>query len=276
MSSTDRLTFTLAPHGIIHLVSSNADKWMVADINPKAFNLYNEALYPETIVSNQQLFPDLDAAFISHALQQDEYQLESIYLPGFDGYCRVSSIRQEDQCCLYIYPIPITTVEQPNTSIDLPEFFSNMVFESMPDYMFVKDKEFRIVLVNSNFLQLYPEEMRDTILGTTTLERYEPAEREAFLAMDRKALAEGFSATEETITFPNGQIRTLFTRKIRFIGPNDESYILGLASDITDAKEAKRLIEEQNEQLKEQAKEALTLTAQAKAADQAKVYFSQT
>ena len=39
-----------------------------------------------------------------------------------------------------------------------------------------------------------------------------------------------------------------------FIGPNDESYILGLASDITDAKEAKRLIEEQNEQLKEQAR----------------------
>ena len=53
MSSTDRLTFSLAPHGIIHLVSSSADTWMVADINPKAFSLYNEALQPETIVSNQ-------------------------------------------------------------------------------------------------------------------------------------------------------------------------------------------------------------------------------
>ena len=215
----------------------------------------------------------MDESLVAHALQQNEYQLESISLPGFDGYCTISSIRQEDQCCLYIYPIPTSNVEQPNTSIELPEFFSNMVFESMPDYMLVKDKEFRIVLSNSNFLKVYPEEMRDSIIGTTTLENYDPVEREAFLTMDRKALAEGFSSTEETINFPDGKVRTLFTRKIRFIGPNNQPYILVLATDITDENNAKRLIQEQNDKLKEQAQEALKLSAQAKAADQAKSLF---
>ena len=54
------------------------------------------------------------------------------------------------------------------------------------------------------------------IIGHTTLEEYDEIEREAFLAEDRRAFETGYSEIEETINFPNGEERVLFTKKIRF------------------------------------------------------------
>ena len=64
---------------------------------------------------------------------------------------------------------------------NISKAFLDLVIENMPEYVFVKDKEFRLVLVNSNFRNLYPEDVRDHILGTTTLEQYDEDERNAFL-----------------------------------------------------------------------------------------------
>jgi len=117
------------------------------------------------------------------------------------------------------------------------EKFNNLIFESNPDCIFVKDTEFRIALANQNFINLYPKEKQDKVIGYTTLEEYRPDEVDMFLEMDKKAFFDGFSETIETITFPDGICRTLHTKKIRFEGVNNEQYILGIATDVTERKE---------------------------------------
>lgn len=75
------------------------------------------------------------------------------------------------------------------------------------------------------------------MIGYTTLEDYYPDEVDIFLEMDKKAFFDGFSETTETITFPDGVCRTLHTKKIRFEGVNNEQYILGIATDVTERME---------------------------------------
>jgi PAS domain S-box-containing protein len=125
--------------------------------------------------------------------------------------------------------------------------FQSVVFDNVPDMLFVKDSEFRIVQANQAFLNAFPEDMRANVIGTTSAEGFKDDEREAFLAFDRIAFDKGFSQTEETILFPDGRYRTLLTKKVRFKDELGEVFILGVASDITDVKQAQQelLVSEQ-------------------------------
>jgi PAS domain S-box-containing protein len=116
--------------------------------------------------------------------------------------------------------------------------FQTVVFDNVPDMLFVKDSEFRIVQANQAFLSVYPEDMRDDVIGTTSLEGYDDDEREAFLVFDRVAFDKGFSQTEETIQFPDGKRRTLLTKKVRFKDDLGGVFILGVASDVSDIRQA--------------------------------------
>lgn len=127
--------------------------------------------------------------------------------------------------------------------------FQNLISENIPDLIFVKDPEFRIVQANPAFLAMYPTEQRDQVIGYTTLESYDPDEAEAFLTHDKKALKDGYSEVEETVAFPNGRIHTLLTKKVRFENTKGEPFILGVARDITAAKKAEDEILRSNEEL---------------------------
>ena len=112
--------------------------------------------------------------------------------------------------------------------------FQKVIFENIPAIMFVKDENFRIIECNSQFLSVYPESMRDKVIGRTTVEEYDEREAEEFLREDRKAFAEGYSETEESILFPTGERRTLWTKKIRFKNSDGVPFILGVSTDITE------------------------------------------
>ena len=118
--------------------------------------------------------------------------------------------------------------------------FQSVVFDNVPDMLFVKDTEFRIVQANEAFLNVYPENMRSSVIGSTCLEGYKEDEREEFLFFDRIAFDKGFSETEESILFPDGKYRTLLTKKVRFKDEQGEVFILGVASDITEIKQAQQ------------------------------------
>ena len=126
--------------------------------------------------------------------------------------------------------------------------FLELILNSIPDMVFVKDSDFRIVRANTQFLEAYPEYKRDNIIGYTTVEQYDPHEAEAFLQEDRNAFRYGHSETIEEILFPDGVIRTLATKKKKFITHDNTEFILGIARDITQMKLVeKRLIETNNE-----------------------------
>lgn len=123
------------------------------------------------------------------------------------------------------------------------------IFSAHPDALFVKDEEFRIVKANAAFLHFYPEEQRNGVIGTTTFERYDEAEKEAFFVQDKIAFAEGESSVYETIHFPNGERIVLFTRKIRFTGDNGRPHILGIARDVTEKEDLLEELKRSNEEL---------------------------
>lgn len=115
-----------------------------------------------------------------------------------------------------------------------------LIIETNQDLIFAKDKEFKIVLANSAFLALYPEDMQDKVIGYTTLESYQEDEVAEFLQNDKVAFHKGKSDVIEKITFPNGEIRSINTVKTRFFDNSGEPYILGVSRDVT---ERERLIE---------------------------------
>ena len=115
--------------------------------------------------------------------------------------------------------------------------FQDLIYANLPSYVFIKDAQFRMVSANKKFLQLYPTNVREHIMGTTTLEAFDEKEREAFLIEDRKAFETGYSEVEESILFPNGERRILWTKKVRFYNVLGEAFILGLSTDITEIKQ---------------------------------------
>jgi len=68
--------------------------------------------------------------------------------------------------------------------------------------------------------------MRDSVIGTTTIESYTKEDREAFLENDRIAFDEGYSEVTETVRMPSGDTLTLYTQKVRFEDSNGTPFIL--------------------------------------------------
>lgn len=127
--------------------------------------------------------------------------------------------------------------------------FQDLITNTIPDLIFVKDSEFRIVEANEAFLNIYSEDVRSSVIGSTTFEKFNPEEAEIFLKHDKIALEDGYSETEEQVTLHGGSVRTLFTTKVRFTNHEGENFILGIARDITEAKKAEANILRANDEL---------------------------
>ncbi|MFK8068470.1 MAG: CHASE domain-containing protein [Gammaproteobacteria bacterium] len=127
-------------------------------------------------------------------------------------------------------------VEQRTEELEDVKSFQDLIMSNIPDLLFVKDEDFRIVQANPAFLEVYPEDKRDAVIGYTTLEEYDPEDAEEFLKHDTQALERGYSEVEESINFPDGKSRILFTKKVRFEDKRGNKFVLGLGRDITDIK----------------------------------------
>ena len=136
-----------------------------------------------------------------------------------------------------------------NKKLSETEEFQKLIKESIPDIIFVKDSEFKIVEGNSSFFNIYPKEMRDKIIGFTTVENFHPEHAEQFLEKDREAFEKGRSEIIETVQFPDGRIRTLHTHKIRFHNNSDQVYIMGIAHDITEREDLIQKLLDSNTEL---------------------------
>ena len=145
----------------------------------------------------------------------------------------------------------ITEKRQRELEREEQQKFMELVLESIPDPVFVKDSHFRIILANKAFLELYPEDKRDQIIDTTTIEDYSPEDAEAFLAEDKKALEHGYTETYETIAFPNGTKRTFFTKKVAFNNAENEPNILAMARDVSELHKAQEELKRSNQDLQD-------------------------
>lgn len=140
--------------------------------------------------------------------------------------------------------------KQNNDLVNLAELYE-LITETNQDLIFAKDKDFKLVLANRNFINLYPPEMRDKVIGYTTLESYPEEEARDFLQNDVIAFETGRSEVIEKITFPSGKIRTINTVKTRFELMSGEPYILGVSQDITEKEQLIAQLTKSNNDLDE-------------------------
>lgn len=124
-----------------------------------------------------------------------------------------------------------------------------LITEGNPDFIFAKDKDYKLVFANQAFMAIYPADKQDKIIGYTTLEEYDDAEAEAFLEQDKLALEVGFSETFEKIAFPDGNVRTLHTTKKRFFDYEKNMYLLGVSRDVTERETLIQQLEKSNKEL---------------------------
>lgn len=173
-------------------------------------------------------------------------EARGLHKDGSIFYKQVTMITQYDEQGEMIghhcFMKDITARKKAEQELDSALRFQSLIFESIPDLLFVKDSEYRIVQANPAFLNVYPENIRDTVIGTTTLESYAPDEVEEFLTFDKQAFVEGFSRVEESICFPDGIVRTLDTQKVRFTDNAGDTFILGVARDVTDIRVAEKAL----------------------------------
>lgn len=127
--------------------------------------------------------------------------------------------------------------------------FQNLMLSLIPDIVFVKDKNLNIVKANPAFLSLYPKQIREDIIGQTTLDLYTEEEANAIREDDKKAFDQGHIQIEEKITFPDDTIRTMHTTKIKFKDTKGEEFLLGFSRDITNEKKAEEEIIRSNIEL---------------------------
>tara|TARA_B100001971_G_C18188218_1_gene536953 strand:+ start:143 stop:1435 length:1293 start_codon:yes stop_codon:yes gene_type:complete len=113
------------------------------------------------------------------------------------------------------------------------DFFEKMM-ETIPQMVFVKDESLIIRQANTAFLEMYAEGERDKVIGSTTFEDYPDDQVERFIENDNKALSgEEVNVTSE-IDFPSGERKKVLIRKTRFFDKDDNKYVLGVLTDITD------------------------------------------
>ena len=126
-----------------------------------------------------------------------------------------------------------------------------LAYDASNDKIFVKDEKFRLVMANRAFMEMYPKEQRDEVIGFTTLEKYRPDEVEAFLKNDRHAFEHGRSEVIEKLLMPNGQMRVFLTIKTRFKNDLGEPYILGVSRDVSEKEQLIEALEQSNKDLDE-------------------------
>jgi PAS domain S-box-containing protein len=126
-----------------------------------------------------------------------------------------------------------------------------LINETNPDLIFAKDRDYKVIHANSAFINLYPKEDQDKIIGYTTVEGYRKEDADVFLTHDRIAFEKGISEVVEKVAFPSGETKTLFTTKKRFKSANGDDYVLGIARDITENENLIALLKKSNKDLDE-------------------------
>jgi PAS domain S-box-containing protein len=132
------------------------------------------------------------------------------------------------------------------------------IINCVPDPIFVKDHQHRLVLVNDAECRLAGKS-RQELLGRTDHDILPPEECEVFWRQDDRVIETGLeSVSEDRIPDAQGIVRTMVTRKTRFTDGAGNHFVVGVIRDIT-----RRKLEEQAVRSAKEYAENLIATANA-------------
>lgn len=142
--------------------------------------------------------------------------------------------------------------------------FLTEVIEQLPHPLFVKDRDFRYVLVNSALVRFGGHPL-ESVLGKTDYDFLPKEQADFYRAKDLEVFATAAEVTiaEEVLTDGGGQRRILSTRKVPLRGADSTiTHLVGIISDITLLKGVEEDLRVSTEQLEQRvAERTLALAA---------------
>lgn len=129
--------------------------------------------------------------------------------------------------------------------------FLSIVIERIAHPIFVKDRDYRFVFVNSAFEKLTGRSA-DELAGKTDYDFFPRSQADFFRAKDTEMFTSGetIEISEEPITDADGQQHVLSTTKVPLRNDDDEvTHLVGIIHDITPLKEAQQALLESKVEL---------------------------
>lgn len=127
--------------------------------------------------------------------------------------------------------------------------FLNQLVDSIPDPVFVKNKEHNWVLINEAFCLLI-NQPRELLLGKSDFDFFPKEEADIFKNKDEIVFqSHEININEEKFTDSNGITHDIQTIKTVFVSGSGDEYLVGTIRDITERKQAEDAIQALNETL---------------------------
>ena len=184
---------------------------------------------------------------------QTERKLETQMLTTFGKkvwcFCRFAPFQYEGEHHLLLLISDITERKQAEEALRESKDYLEKIINSVGDPMFVKDRQHRLVLVNDAECRLAGR-TREELLGKTDYDFFPKEQVAVFWQNDELVFETGqANVNEETITNAAGELRTIVTKKSRFLSPSGQAFIVGIIRDITERKQAEEAVAESRRML---------------------------
>lgn len=165
-------------------------------------------------------------------------------------YFTGSMIEFEGQNCIVGTGIDITEKKKAEKKLKEERLLLRTLIDNLPDYIYVKNREFKHVINNRANVELLGAENEAETLGKTASDYFGEKAAEGFLDADRRVFESGEPVmnTEELIINKDGEQRWLLTTKVPLLDKDRKAHMLvGISRDITDRKQAQKELEQSNE-----------------------------
>ena len=115
--------------------------------------------------------------------------------------------------------------------------FLNLVLDTNPTYIFIKDRNSNIVRSNKAFRTLFKDAPKSQITKRVVTDNYSDKDVQYFDDTDKRGFEEGYSSTQNVIELPDGKRRIMATEKVRFQFADGSPALLCVSKDITEREE---------------------------------------
>ncbi len=133
--------------------------------------------------------------------------------------------------------------------------FLQIVVDEIPYPLAVKDHAFRWILINRVICDMFGRSM-DELLGRTDYDFIRKQEADIFRAIEEEVFRTGRrNENEEVITEPSGRTRWQVTEKSLITDPAGEQFLLAIAYDITERRQAEQELRRHRDHLEDLVRE---------------------
>ena len=131
--------------------------------------------------------------------------------------------------------------------------FLDRIINTVPDPIFVKDRQHRGVMVNDAFCHLMGLK-REELLGKSDHDHdcFTSTQANEFRSKDELVFTTGNeNINEETLTAADGTVHFVITKKALYTDEQGEKFIVGVIQDITERKQAEEALRQSREEFKD-------------------------